>query len=366
MTRRGGAMRDEVEMTAAERIQEVHDEKELTTLQVASEFLTQFKGLADVRVKVLRRSVDTGKWEYIRTYPPDTLDSDFVRRNFGPGAYKMIVMGPKTDSAPQGYYGSHTEDIADLGKDLAAEQPRDSTPDTFKMMMGMMMAHTATLEKILVAAIAGRSGNDVTPTSIMEVASSIAEKMSGARAPTVFDPDKQLAMLMTWYDKGFERGTESNAESDPYKSVIEGLGIPLVQALTTRPAQGGPPQLRQVNPPRELPVMSSTAPLWMAALQQYFPTLLMLARNGTSPSLVAEMVAEHLNEDAEDKIRGDCIAPDWEAQTLAYLPPPFQLQHGSWTRAVLTELKALLTEEEEGPQIEVGESGGDESSEVGP
>lgn len=365
MTRR--PTQAEITVSAAEQIEELQDQKELATLSVASEFLTQFKGMADVRVKVLRRSVDTGKWEYVRTFPPDVLDSDYIRRNFGPGSYKLIVMGPKTDAAPQGYYGSHTEDIADLTKDkVPPEQPRDSTPDSFKMMMGMMMAHTATLEKILVAAIAGRQNDNADPTRIMEVASSIAEKMSGARAPTVFDPDKQLAMLMTWYDKGFERGVDSNAESDPYKSVIEGLGIPLVQALTTRPAQGGPPQLRQVNPPKELPTMSSTAPLWMAALQQYFPTLLMLARNGTSPSLVAEIVVEHLNEDAEDKIRGDCIAPDWEEQTLAYMPQPFQLQHGSWTRAVLTELKALLTEEEEEPQIEVGESGGDESSEVGP
>jgi hypothetical protein len=347
--------------SAAERIEDLQDEAQLKTMVAASDFLSQFKGMADVRVKVLRRSADTGRWEYVKTFAPDVVDSDYIRNHFGPGQYKLTVLGPKNNIAPSGYYGQHVEDIADLGKGMPAEQPRDSTPDSFKMMMGMMMAHTATLEKILVAAIAGKQ-NDADPTRIMEVASSIAEKMSGARAPTVFDPDKQLAMLMTWYDKGFERGTESNAESDPYKSVIEGLGIPLVQALTMRPPQGGPPQLRQPSPPKEIPAMSSTAPLWMATLQQHFPTLLMLARSGTSPSLVAEMVAEHLTDDAEDKIRGDCIAPDWEAQTMAHLPQPFQVQFGSWTRAVLTELKALLTEEDEQPQIEVGTVEGDEEA----
>lgn len=103
MTRR--PTQAEITVSAAEQIEELQDQKELATLSVASEFLTQFKGMADVRVKVLRRSVDTGKWEYVRTFPPDVLDSDYIRRNFGPGSYKLIVMGPKTDAAPQGYYG---------------------------------------------------------------------------------------------------------------------------------------------------------------------------------------------------------------------------------------------------------------------
>lgn len=359
MTPRRTARDVEVE-SAAERIEDLQDEQQLKTMVAASDFLSQFKGMADVRVKVLRRSADTGRWEYVKTFAPDVVDSDYIRSHFGPGQYKLTVLGPKNEVAPSGYYGQHVEDIADIGKGVSPEPSREMMPDSFKMMMGMMMAHSATMEKILIAALAGKQ-NDADPTRIMEVASSIAEKMSGARAPTVFDPDKQLAMLMTWYDKGFERGTESNAESDPYKGVIESLGIPLVQALTSR-QPGAPAQLRQPNPPKELPVMSSSAPLWMATLQQHFPMLAMLARSGTSPSLVAEMIAEHLGDDAEDKIRGDCIAPDWETQTMAYLPQPFQVQFGAWTREVLTELKSLLTEEEERPQIEVGTMGGDEET----
>lgn len=360
---------------AAEQLAELEDEKSLTSTMAAQEFLGQFAGVQDLRCAVLRRNADTGKWEYVRTHPTDVVDEDFIRRQYGPGSYKLVVRGPKSDKAPNGYYGSHVEDIADLTpttKDTPA-----STESGMEKMLAMMLQRSeqqnANMMQLLLAAIQniGRPAAGSDPLAVVELAQKISAMGSNAIPPEQYIKDRADS-----YDAGLGKGLEigkregaRGGSDDNWPSVIRELAGPAIEAIgKAAPMMAPPPvQPRIAAPPGAPPpvqeVRNVNEPKWFVGLRKWLPMVGFAANNGMAPEKAAAMVMEQVGDDDYDGFVDDVLGPDFVARMTPLLPAVLVQRFPEWTAQVLQAIRAAV-EEEQRPDDQPPEGAEPEGSEA--
>lgn len=307
----------------------------------------------DVRIKLLRRDPRTGKWAYVNSIDADIFDEDYVLREYGPGSYKFSCFGAKGPDNPSGYLGGASFDVAEPAKKDAPNVPHGDGFGMKEMLLMMMQQNNA-----LIAALAsGSRGNGGGGASEIIAAAKQMSEMIASRTP-VIDP---VSMFKDAFGMGLKvaRDAAESGEGEDFETkLLRGVAEPLAEVVRYATAQqqkgavppvAAPPTQEIHTLPKGSSVPSSNAPGWIKALHPYMPTFIGMAKAGTSARIVVDMIFDRVPDDVLDRIEGDCVAPNWIDETIAFLPVPFQTTYKEWVTAVLSELKAaLLAPEDEG------------------
>lgn len=336
---------------ARDQLDELEDARELTAAVTAAQFLGEFQATPDMSVVIQRRNGESGKWQHIKSVPLESKpDEENVRARWGAGSYRFLVRGPKTESAPNGYYGQHQMDLADLsdGKPTTAAPGAGALGDGLDLTKILLAQNMA-----LIAAIAGKKDGGAPLADMIAGAKEIAALGLAAvpKQPTPTEaPDpmavvnRMLGFHLRMKEIESDAAADRDPDADPYAGVVKDLGPQVLDLLST--AVG-----KKRAPAAPKPQLPDGAPPWLVAIEPFFPALVQLASVGTSADVVVDLIYDRVSEPVLDQIEVAALGSEnFENDVIALLPASkLKDQYGAWTRGVLTALKARLKADKDEP-----------------
>lgn len=269
------------------------------------EMLEDLPGGGEYKIGIMRYPEGGGEREWLEKWPADGFELDAVRQKFGGGKYQFRLL-----DAGGRYVKAKTVRLAGRPKPWPRPEP-EPEPGPYDSPAGGGAAMIAELRRLSDRfEQMYRDLRQPDPryqeqnpadlfASMMTAVNSATEPLRDAfRELSQRDRHEESAVVSALL-KGLEIGA-SRSQGNGYDSVIDRLGVPLLEYLQGQGNTAPGPPSSLANPPADATTMIDSSklaekrPRWVNFLAPYVPALLTMAERGLTPELRAAVLLDEI------------------------------------------------------------------------